>query len=184
MHSHDDFDRHHRTLMRRKRWLRKLLRPLPRRANLARYPFLKRFAVQARKAAFLWSFKRAQVMPSLYLGMVLAFLPVYGLQIIFGLAGAFLVRGNLTVMIALQMITNPLTIVPVYGLTGWVGFLVMDALGIGADWGTPLRLTNALFVGGVLVGLIAAVLADGFWRFAAWEARAFRRRLEHLRSAR
>lgn len=184
MSSRDDFDRQHRKLMRRKRWLRKLLRPLPRRANLARYPFLKRFAVQARKAAFLWSFKRAQVMPSLYLGMVLAFLPVYGLQIILGFACAFLVRGNLTVMIALQMITNPLTIVPVYGLTGWVGLLAMDALGIGADWGTPLRLTNALFVGGVLVGLVTAVLADGLWRFAAWEAGVFRRRLEHLRATR
>jgi hypothetical protein len=80
----DELHRHHARWLQRRGRLRRLLRPLPRRANLTRYPVLKWFAVHARRAAFLWSFKRANVIPSLYVGSVLAFLPVYGLQILFG----------------------------------------------------------------------------------------------------
>lgn len=177
----DDLHRHHVRWLQRRRTLRRLLRPLPRRANLTRYPVLKWFAAQARRAAFLWSFKRQNVVPSLYAGSVLAFLPLYGLQILLGLGLALGLRGNLTVMVALQMITNPLTIVPVYGLTAWVGLRAMGFAGIGAGWPDALRYTHALFVGGVLVGLGFAVLADLTWRVMAWEARMFRRRLDALR---
>lgn len=177
----DDLHRHHARWLRRRRRLRRLLRPLPRRANLARYPVLKWFADHARRAAFLWSFKRANVMPSLYAGSVLAFLPVYGLQILFGFGLALGLRGNLTVMAALQMITNPLTMVPVYGFTAWVGLGAMALAGVGAGWPDALRYTNALFVGGVIVGLAFALLADLTWRLLAWEARRFRQRLDALR---
>lgn len=177
----DEFHHHHARWLQRRRRLRRLLRPLPRRANLARYPVLKWFAEHARRAAFLWSFKRANVIPSLYVGSVLAFLPVYGLQILIGFGLALGLRGNLTVMVALQMITNPLTIVPVYGVTAWVGLQAMALAGVGADWPDALRYTNALFVGGVIVGLAFALLADLTWRLLAWEARVFRRRLDALR---
>jgi hypothetical protein len=181
MSAHDELHRHHHAWLQRRRRLRRLLRPLPRRANLARYPVLKWFAAHARRAAFLWSFKRANVIPSLYVGSVLAFLPLYGLQIALGLGTALAVRGNLTVMIALQMITNPLTIVPVYGLTAWVGLGAMALSGVGDTWPVPLRYTNALFVGGALVGLAFALLADLTWRLLAWEARVFSARLAALR---
>lgn len=177
----DDLHRHHAQWLQRRRRLRRVLRPLPRRANLTRYPVLKWFAEHARRAAFLWSFKRANVIPSLYVGSVLAFLPLYGLQILLGLGLALGVRGNLSVMVGLQMITNPLTIVPVYGFTTWVGLGAMGLAGVGAGWPEALRYTNALFVGGVIVGLGFAVLADLTWRLLAWEARAFRRRLDALR---
>ena len=183
MAPNDELHRHHQRWMLRRKKLRRLLRPLPRRANLDRYPVLKWFAAPARRATFLWSFRRRQVIASLYAGSMLAFLPVYGLQIALGLAAALGLRGNLTVMIALQMIVNPLTIVPVYGFTGWVGLWVMDAAGIGVDWPTALRLTNALFVGGTLVGLAFALLADLLWRVVAWEARAFRAQMRALRGA-
>ena len=177
----DALRHHHQRWLARRRRLRRLLRPLPRRANLARYPVLKWFAAQARRAAFLWSFKRPNVLASLYAGSVLAFLPVYGLQLLLGFAAALGLRGNLTVMIALQMIVNPLTLVPIYGFTGWVGLGAMDLAAVGAAWPTALRYTNALFVGGVLVGLAFALLADLTWRLVAWEARVFRRRLDALR---
>jgi hypothetical protein len=45
----------------------------------------------------------------------------------------------------------------------------------------PLRVANALFVGGVAAGLALALLADLFWRLAAWEAKLFRIQLEDLR---
>ena len=177
----DDWHRHHAQWLQRRKRLRRLLRPLPRRANLTRYPVLKWFAAHAKRAAFLWSFKRTNVLPSLYVGSVLAFLPLYGLQIVLGFGAALGLRGNLTVMIALQMITNPLTIVPVYGFTAWVGLGAMALAGIGAGWPDALRYTNALFVGGVIVGLAFALLADLTWRLLAWEARQFRQRLDALR---
>jgi hypothetical protein len=181
MPPHDDLHRHHQAWLQRRRRLRRLLKPLPRRANVANYPVLKWFAAHARRASFLWSFKRANVLPSLYVGSVLAFLPLYGLQLPLAFGAALGVRGNLTVMAALQFLTNPFTIVPVYGFTGWVGSWVMGVLDIGGQLGMALRLTHALFIGGVVVGLAFALLADLTWRLLAWEARVFRRRLAELR---
>lgn len=170
----------HRKWLARRRRVRRWLRPLPRRANVASYPVIKWFADAARKRPYLWSFKRPQVMASLYAGSVLALLPVYGLQVAIGLALAILVRGNLTVMIALQMITNPLTLGPIYlathalgqKLIGWTGF------GTGpSDVGTHI---NALVVGGVVAGLALALVLDLSWRLLAWEARRFRAQLQAL----
>lgn len=176
----DDFERHHLALLRRKARLRRVLRKLPRRANLARYPVLKWFAKHAKKAPFLWSFKRQNVIASLYVGSVLAFLPLYGIQALLAFVAALLVRGNLTVMVALQFVTNPLTIIPIYGLTGWVGVRMMDWMGIGEHLHVALRTTHALFIGGVVVGLAFACVADLVWRLLAWEARLFRERLSLL----
>ena len=166
----------HQNWLQRRRRLRRLLKPLPRRATLGRYPVLKWFERPARRAAFLWSFRRRNVMVSVYAGSVLAFLPVYGLQILLGLGLALLLRGNLTVMVGLQMIVNPLTIVPIYGFTAWVGLLALRAAGVDYADSPALRYTAALVLGGVLVGLAFAVLADLTWRALAWEARRFRER--------
>ncbi len=177
----DELEQHHHTMIRRKRRLRRLLRKLPRRSNLARYPILKWFAHHARKAPFLWSFKRQHVMASLYLGSVLAFLPLYGIQGLLAFGAALLGRGNLTVMVALQFITNPLTILPIYGFTGWVGLRTMEFVGVGEQMHVALQTTHALFIGGVIVGLLFAVVSDLVWRLLAWEARIFRERLAQLR---
>jgi uncharacterized protein (DUF2062 family) len=167
-------------LLRRKR-VRRLLRPLPRRANVHRYPVIKWFAEHAQRRPELWSFKRAQILPALYAGSVISLLPLYGIQIVIAFAAALLLRANLTVMVALQFVTNPLTVVPVYAFTGWVGATLMRALGIGEQLPTAAFYANALFIGGVIVGLLFAVLADIAWRVVAWEARAFTARMHRLR---
>lgn len=170
----------HRRWLARRRRLRRWLRPLPRRANVARYPVIKWFADAARKRPYLWSFKRPQVMASLYAGSVLAMMPVYGLQVAIGLALAILIRGNLTVMVALQMITNPLTLGPIYYGTHALGRFVIDRVGYGdgaTGWGSHV---NALVVGGILAGLGLSLVVDGVWRLLAWEARHFRGQLHAL----
>lgn len=170
----------HRKWLARRRRLRKWLRPLPRRANVSKYPVIKWFADAARRRPYLWSFKRPQVMASLYAGSVLALLPVYGLQVAIGLALAILVRGNLTVMIALQMITNPLTLGPIYLATHALGQKIIGWTGYGAgpsDVGTHI---NALVVGGIVAGLGLALVLDLGWRLLAWEARRFRSQLQAL----
>ena len=170
----------HRQWLARRRRLRRWLRPLPRRANVDRDPVIKWFADAARRRPYLWSFKRPQVMASLYTGSVLALLPVYGLQVAIGLALAILVRGNLTVMIALQMITNPLTLGPIYLATHALGQKLIALAGFdtgGAEVGMHV---NALVVGGVVAGLGLAVVLDLAWRLLAWEARCFRSQLQAL----
>ena len=178
--------RHHplhvRWLARRRR-LRRWLRPLPRRANVGRYPVIKWFAEAARRRPYLWSFKRPQVMASLYAGAVLAMMPVYGLQLALGLALAIGVRGNLTVMIAMQMITNPLTLGPIYLGTHALGTWLIGLTGYGEGAGALGSHVNALVVGGVVAGLALALACDLAWRLLAWEARRFGAQWRAIRQA-
>jgi uncharacterized protein (DUF2062 family) len=170
----------HRQWLARRRRLRRWLRPLPRRANVARYPVIKWFAEAARRRPYLWSFKRPQVLASLYVGSVLALMPVYGLQVLIGLVLAILVRGNLTVMIALQMITNPLTLAPIYVGTHQLGSWLIEGSGYGDGASQVGSYINALVVGGIVGGLALAVTLDLGWRLLAWEARRFRFQLQAL----
>ena len=176
-----EYDRLFREWLLRRTRLRRLLRPLPRRSNLHRYPVIKWFAEHARRHPFLWSFKRAQVIPALYVGSVISLAPVYGIQIVLAFAAALIFRANLTVMVALQFLTNPFTVVPIYAATGWLGATLMRYFGLGSEWPTALFYTNALFIGGIVVGLLFAFVADMTWRALAWEARRFKLRLQHLR---
>lgn len=179
-----EHDRHLRELIRRRRFARRLLRPLPRRANVARYPVIKWFAKHASKRPFLWSFKREHVLPALYGGAILAFLPLFGVQFLAAFGAALLLRCNLTITVGLQFITNPFTLLPIYGFTGYVGNSVMRMLGLGGELGFLLGGANALVVGGIIVGVSVALLADIAWRIAAWEARRFRARMAQLEAMR
>lgn len=170
----------HRRWLARRRRLRRWLRPLPRRANVARYPVVKWFADAARKRPYLWSFKRKHVLVSLYAGAVLALMPVYGLQLLLGLALAVWLRGNLTVMTALQMVTNPLTLGPIYYATHSLGAWLIGLTGYGEGAGALGTHVNALVVGGVVAGLGFALVLDLGWRLLAWEARRFRAQLAAL----
>jgi uncharacterized protein (DUF2062 family) len=178
-----ELDQHQRRLLARRRWLRRLLRPLPRRANIRRYPVIKWFADHAARRPELWSFKRQPVMRAIYVGSVLSLLPLYGVQFALAAVAALLLRANLTITVALQMLTNPFTIVPVYGFTGWLGATLMRAFGIGAELPTPMFYAQALLIGGVVAGVGLGILCDLGWRFAAWEARVFKARLARLRAA-
>jgi uncharacterized protein (DUF2062 family) len=176
----EELRRRRAELRERRKRLRRMLRPLPRRANVHRYPVVRWFADWARQAPWLWSYKHAHVAPALYVGSVLALLPLYGIQLLLAFVLAFLLRANLTVMVALQFITNPFTLVPVYGFTGWVGAKLLKSLGVGADWPDLVFAANALFVGGAVVGLGFALVIDVVWRLLRWEARRFREQLRRL----
>lgn len=171
----------HRRWLARRRRLRRWLRPLPRRANVARYPVIKWFADAARRRPYLWSFRRAQVLPSLYAGSVLALMPVQGLQVLIGLALAMLLRGNLTVMVALQLVVNPLTMGPVYYATHALGQRLLALAGHPAAAAGIGGSVTALLIGGLVAGLVLAVLLDLSWRLFSWEARRFRQQLQAVR---
>ena len=160
----------------RRRRLKRVLRVLPRRANVGRYPVIRRFAEVARSRPYLWSFKREHIWPALYVGSVLAFMPTYGLQVFIALLAAMVVRANLTVMVALQMITNPLTLAPLYLMTHAVGQWLIERTGYGDVDAGVASSVNALVLGGIVVGVAIAMLLDIAWRVLAWEARRFTQR--------
>jgi uncharacterized protein (DUF2062 family) len=169
-------------LSRRKR-LKRVLRMLPRRANVGTYPVIRRFADAARSRPYLWSFKREHLWPALYVGSVLAFMPTYGLQIFVALLAAMVVRANLTVMVALQMIANPLTLAPLYLMTHTVGQWLIEHIGYGAVDAGVASSVNALVLGGIVVGFATAVLLDLVWRLLAWESRRFAQRYQSWHAA-
>jgi uncharacterized protein (DUF2062 family) len=105
---------------------KRILRFLPRRARLHRYPLIGRFAADLRKRSYLWSFRRKHVRPAYYAGAVVSFLPLFGIQLPISLLAAVLLRSNFMVLGGLQLITNPLTAAPVYYATHQLGALVID----------------------------------------------------------
>lgn len=155
---------------------KQFLRPLPRRATLHRYPFIKWFADTARKKPQLWSFRVAQVSPAIYSGCILAFLPAYGIQLPLAFLAALLFRANLLITVALQFITNPLTIIPVYWFTHLVGQRLIEWWNLGEFHSFIGSKAYALVVGGFVVGLAAGVALDLAYRLGA--ARANRRSLD------
>ena len=120
---------HERLLLRkarhkRIRQVKAILRYLPRRASLHRYPVIKWFHKSALKRPFLWSFKTEYVANALFWGCLIAFLPIVGIQILVAAGVAMFTRANLPVMVALQWISNPGTLVPIY----FAGYKIGDTL--------------------------------------------------------
>lgn len=109
----------------RPRLLKWVLRYLPRRAVLHRYPLIGRYAASLRPRAYLWSIRRPDVRRAYYAGAVLAFLPLIGIQLPLALFAAILLRCNFMVLGGLQLLTNPLTAGPIYYLTHEIGAAVM-----------------------------------------------------------
>lgn len=113
------------------RRLKQLLRFVPRRAVMHKYPIVGRFAEMARKRAYLWSFKTPEMRPAFYAGSILALMPVLGVQIPLALILALFFRANFMVMAALQFLTTPFTAAPVYYATYQLGRSVIEVSGFG-----------------------------------------------------
>jgi uncharacterized protein (DUF2062 family) len=196
---HDEFEQHRRSYYDRKRRMRRLLKLLPRRAAMARSRLPRWLRSALHKSWFLWSFKRGPVLRAVYFGSVLALLPLMGIQLFLSALLCLGVRANFPITAALQFITNPFTMVPVYGLTYLVGYTLMNVLSSNPEPYVPGAalamiaagefsgtgdIVLALLVGGVVVGLAVALLIDFGWRLVAWEARIFKARFDRLRTAR
>jgi uncharacterized protein (DUF2062 family) len=108
-----------------------LLRFLPRRAVMHKYPLVGRFASAARKRAYLWSFRTECMRPAFYAGSILSLLPVMGVQTPLALVLAVLLRANFMVLGGLQLLTNPFTAAPIYYATHQLGAKVIELSGFG-----------------------------------------------------
>ncbi len=118
---------------RRIRRVKKLVRPMPRRSNVHRYPVLKWFAGTARRHSYLWSFRSRQMIMALFFGLMVALMPLVGVQMLIAFFLALLFRANLPVIVALQWISNPLTMGPIYYADYEIGMAMMKLLGIAPE---------------------------------------------------
>jgi len=161
----------HNIRRKRRRRFKRFLRPLPRRANIHRYPVLKIFTRHARKRPYLWSFRQEKVSVACYAGSILAMLPLYGFQIPLALLAAVAFRANLPVLVAIQFITNPITMAPLYLTTHKIGTWLIEYTGLSVHGSRVGAAAYALVVGGICLGLALGLVLDLVYRFVLYEKR-------------
>ena len=139
-----------KTKWRRIRRVKKWLRPLPRRTNIHRYPILRIFAEAARKRIYIWSFRVEHAVPSIYAGSILTLMPLYGIQIPTAFLLALLLRANLPILVGLQIVSNPITAVPLWLADYQIGRVILGVVGIEIDplYRDELRLMLDNFING------------------------------------
>ncbi len=135
-----------------------------------------------------------EVALGLALGVFIGMMPILGLQTVSAIFFASLLKWNKISAALGTLISNPLTIPPLYALTYFVGSKIMGLqqglprfTGTGVD--TLLHLLNrtpeiiwAMFLGGFILGLPAAVAAYFFSREAVRQYQSkIRERLAHQR---
>ena len=152
----------------RKKSIRKLLRMrtflrwLPSKRSLRRYPVLGKFGHHLRNRKYLWSFKESKVAPAILIGSVVAFLPLFGIQLLMVMAIALILKVNLPVLVGLQFISNPLTFVPIYLANYKIGSWLLNVVGF-----EPMKETvsgslftgvNSTMLGGAVLGTLVGLL--------------------------
>lgn len=123
----------------------------------------------------LWSIRRRNVVPAFSLGLFLVFMPVPG-HLLIGALLALALRINIPVATLTTLISNPLTMGPIYYLAYRVGQRLLGtppqpfAFELSFDWltGSFLAIWQPLLLGAVLLGTVAAALGyaalDLLWR--------------------
>lgn len=143
---------------------KKFLRPLPRRANLHRWPIIKWFAKAARKTPHLWKFSEREVRTAIYLGSIIAFLPIFGAQFAVAFLVALAFRANLLVIMSVQLVTNPITFAPIYMLTKMFGAWLVDLWGLPSLHSGITKGAYEMIIGGLVVGVLFGFIADLIFR--------------------
>jgi uncharacterized protein (DUF2062 family) len=168
-----------------KRWLR----PLPRRSNIHRYPILRLFADSARKRIYLWSFRTENATTAIYAGCILTLLPLYGIQIPLALLLALLLRANLPILAGLQVVSNPITVLPIWYAAYQIGRNFLSVIGLetsplgrgevrlmlenftSGQWGTHLDRLMTVFgittLGSIIMGSFIGLIASYAYRTVA-----------------
>lgn len=121
------------TKWRRMRRVKKWLRPLPMSTNIHSYRILRFFAVAARKRTNIWSFRVENAVPAIYAGSILTLMPLYGIQIPSAFLLALLLRANLPIPLGLQVVSNPLTILPIWFAAYQIGQMILSVVGLRFD---------------------------------------------------
>lgn len=182
--------------------VKRLLRVMPRKATMHKFPVLKWFTKAARKRSYLWCFRVKAVVPAIYAGCILALLPIYGIQLPLAVAFSFLLRANLPILTTLQFITNPLTALPIYFTAYQIGRVIMFPFGIESpslnmdemkvlmdslrtgNWEYNFHYIGTVWsftaLGGIVLGTFLGTIGSVFYRMAAYEVVVFNIKLRAL----
>jgi uncharacterized protein (DUF2062 family) len=124
---------------------------------------------------------------ALFLGLIVAFMPLVGIQTIIVFFIALWFRANLPVIIALQWVSNPLTMGPIYYADYKIGMAMMELFNIAPepnpllqpdyDWahfelwdlGALLDTFPPMMLGGLALGsFLGLVVAVAYKWLAKW----------------
>ena len=152
---------------------------------------------------YLWSFRYREVAPALYVGTILSFMPVIGVQIPLAFLFALLLRANLPIFVALQFITNWLTVVPLYYICYEIGRFTLKVFDVHVDalsmdelrlfmehlaqhqWAENghfiLRVLGVTSLGGLVVGSFLGTVFDQIYKLLAWRAGVIWKRVAVIR---
>jgi len=138
---------------------------------LRRFPVLSRFAHLIKARPYLWSYHRDKVVPAILLGSIVAFLPIVGIQLFVALALAIILKANLPILAALQFISNPFTLVPIYLANYHVGNFTLNMVGINlkatdGPWGA-FQSIHATMLGGLIIGIAVGLALYGIYHTRA-----------------
>lgn len=186
--------------------VKRILRWLPRRSNIHKYPILKWFSAGIRKRSYLWSFRCRQAIPAIYAGTILSLLPLFGIQLVLALMVAIVLRANLPLLFGLQFISNPFTILPICYASYNIGRLCLFLFGFHptsmsmteiaqifqsiktGHWMMSLEYFTKVyfitFLGALILGVFFATVGATLYRFSAMEIEISRRRLKDLKEKR
>ena len=135
----------------------------------------------------LWAIRRRTVVPAFALGMFLAFMPAPGHTLIAALT-ALAMRINIPIAALTTLVSNPLTMGPIYYLDYRIGQRLLGtvpqpfAFEFSLDWltGKFLEVWQPLLLGGLLLAVLAATIAyfglDLLWRASVADYVESRRR--------
>ena len=144
---------------------------------------LKWFSETAYEKSYLWSFRGGPVQMALFWGLWISMLPIVGIQMVVVFLVSLLVRANLPLIVALQWISNPLTMGPIYFADYKIGMTLLKLLGLDYpqnkllspqyDWSEfsykeLLRLIDTfppMFLGGSVLGVFLEFLRSFFTKF-------------------
>lgn len=135
----------------------------------------------------LWGVRRRNVVPAFALGLFVAFIPVPG-QFLLAALAALALRIHIPVAVLATLVSNPLTVGPMYFFAYRLGLRLMGdspqpfQFEWSAAWFTGRFLTTwqPLLLGSVLLGTLAAlvgyIVLDLLWRASLADYLAARRR--------
>lgn len=144
----------------------------------------------------LWHFNRRSVSGGVAIGLFIAFWPI-PFQMVLCAIAAVLFRVNVALSVAMALLSNPFTLVPIFWGGYWIGttltgtHLAVPDAGMSFEWVMSqlqvlwLPMLIGLLILGAAVALIAFALIQFLWRLQAWQhlhrrRQARRRREENL----
>jgi uncharacterized protein (DUF2062 family) len=127
----------------------------------------------------VWRIDRRSIAGGLTLGVFIAFTPTIPFQMLLAVLGALYFRVNLPIALMACWITNPLTIIPIYGASWKLGRYIVhhieifrgtiDAYVVKGKPGLMIRQTIYIWIGSLIFASVAALFANilvrVFWKF-------------------